>query len=98
MCQLPRNPFLDSFRVADHASRIRRSQSRSASSCLAQLRPGERVSGSVVEDPQKYDGVQDLRVIRMELPLESQGEAATLGGWALEAPGEGRCQAVTEPP
>ncbi|MGB9072067.1 MAG: hypothetical protein WCC22_05310 [Terriglobales bacterium] len=55
----------------------------------AQLRPGERVSGSVVEDPQKYDGMQGLRVIRMELPLESQGEAATLGGWAFEAPGEG---------
>jgi len=55
----------------------------------AQLCPGGRVSGSVVEDPQKYDGVQDLRVIRMDLPLESQSEAASLGGWAFEAPGEG---------
>ncbi len=55
----------------------------------AQPRPGERVSGSVVEDPEKYDGRQDLGVIRMDLPLESQGEAATLRGWAFEAAGEG---------
>jgi hypothetical protein len=54
----------------------------------AQLRPGERVSGSVVEDPTKYDGVQDLRVITLKLPMESQGEAATLAGWAFEVPGE----------
>jgi len=54
----------------------------------AQLRPGERVSGSLVEDPKKYDGAQDLRVIRLKLPMESQGEAATLAGWAFEAPGE----------
>ena len=53
----------------------------------AQLRPGERVSGSVVEDPQKYDEVQDLTVIRLKLPMESQGEAATLAGWTFEAPG-----------
>ena len=31
-----------------------------------------RDSCRVVEDPQKYDGVQDLRVIRIELPLESR--------------------------
>lgn len=51
----------------------------------AELHPGERVSGSVVDDPQKYEGVQNLGVIQMELPAESQGEAATLGGWAFEA-------------
>jgi hypothetical protein len=54
-----------------------------------ELRPGERVSGSVVEDPPKYDGGQDLRLVRMKLPLESPGMAATLGGWQLEAAGEG---------
>jgi hypothetical protein len=55
----------------------------------AQLRPGERVSGSVVEDPQKYDGVQGLKVIRMKLPMDSQGEASTLESWTLDVPGEG---------
>jgi hypothetical protein len=55
----------------------------------AQLRRGERVSGSVVEGPQKYEGIQGLRSIRMELPFESQGEAATLRGWAFEGAGEG---------
>ena len=55
----------------------------------AQLRPGERVSGSVVENPQKYDGVQDLKIIRMELPFDSQGKAATLRGWTFEAADEG---------
>jgi len=54
----------------------------------AHLRPGERVSGSIVEDSQKYDEVQDLSVIRMKLPMQSQGEGATLAAWALEAPGE----------
>jgi len=55
----------------------------------AQLRPGERVSVSAVQDDQEVDGMNDLRVIRMKLPLESQGEAATLRAWALEVAGEG---------
>jgi len=59
----------------------------------AQLHPGKRVSGSVVPDPQEFEGASGLRVIRMKLPLESQGEAAALRGWAVEAAGEGpqRC-------
>jgi hypothetical protein len=54
----------------------------------AALRPGERVSGSVVEDPEKYEGIEDLKLVRMELPFESQGAAATLGGWIFEVAGE----------
>lgn len=55
----------------------------------AQLRPGERVSGSVVDDPEKYEGIDDLKVVRMQLPFESQGGAKGLAGWAFEAAGEG---------
>jgi YD repeat-containing protein len=54
----------------------------------AHLRPGERVSGSIVEDSQKYDEVQDISVIRIKLPMGSEGEGAALAAWAFEAPGE----------
>lgn len=54
----------------------------------AQLRRGERVSGSVVEDPQTYDRMPGLRVVRMTLPFESPGEAATLRGWTIAAAGK----------
>lgn len=54
----------------------------------AHLRAGERVSGSLVEDPKKYDGRPDLRLVRMDLPLESQGDATSLRGWTFEVAGE----------
>ena len=54
----------------------------------ARVRPGERVSGSVVENADQYDGVPDVTVIRVAVPFESEGEASRLWGWRVEAPGE----------
>ena len=53
-----------------------------------QLRPGERVSGSVVENPEPYDEVPEVTVTRVTIPFESAGEASRLSGWLLVAPGE----------
>lgn len=54
----------------------------------AQVRPGERVSGSVVENPDQYAATQDVTVTRVAVPFESEGEASRLWGWSVEAPGE----------
>jgi len=54
----------------------------------ARMQPGERVSGTVVEDPGKYEGMPEVKVFRMSVPFESTGEATHLHGWNLEAPGE----------
>jgi len=53
----------------------------------AHLRPGERVSGTVTEDPQRYDGLQDLTVIRTGLQVESKGDTVDLRGWVFEIAG-----------
>ena len=54
----------------------------------AQIRPGQRVSGSVVEDPSKYEGVPEITVTRVALPFLSSGAASTLAGWTVEMSGE----------
>jgi hypothetical protein len=54
----------------------------------AQLRSGERVSGSVVEDPEQYNETLEVTVTRVAIPFESAGEASRLSGWLFEAPGE----------
>jgi hypothetical protein len=54
----------------------------------AQLRPGERVSGTVVEDPELYNEMPEVTVTRVAIPFESAGEASRLSGWLFEAPGE----------
>jgi hypothetical protein len=54
----------------------------------AQVRPGERVSGRVVENPDQYDGMPEVTVTRVTAPFESSGEASRLWGWYFEAPGE----------
>ena len=54
----------------------------------AHVRPGERVSGSVVEDPTDYDGSPEVMVTRFALPLAASGKAATLSGWQVEISGE----------
>jgi hypothetical protein len=59
----------------------------------AQVRPGERASGRVVENPDHYDGMPGLTVTRVALPFESAGEASRLWGWYVEAPGEGQQRA-----
>ena len=54
----------------------------------AQIRPGQRVSGSVVEDPSKYERMPDVTVTRVAIPFAPSGAASTLGGWVLEVSGE----------
>ena len=55
-----------------------------------------RDSCRVVEDPQKYDGAQHLRVIRIELPLESRVKLR-LWGLGVGGAGRGPLPAVSEP-
>jgi hypothetical protein len=54
----------------------------------AQLRPGERVSGSVVENPDQYSEMPGVTVTRVAVPFESTGEASRLAGWLFETAGE----------
>ena len=54
----------------------------------AQVHPGERISGSVTENPEQYDGMPGVAVTRVAVPFESAGEASRLWGWNVEAPGE----------
>ena len=54
----------------------------------AVVRPGDRVSGSVVENPGDYEGQAGIRVTRVALPFAPSGTGATLAGWTLEMSGE----------
>jgi len=54
----------------------------------AQLRPGERVSGTVVENPDQYRGMPGVTVTHVLLPFESAGEASRLSDWLFETAGE----------
>ncbi len=54
----------------------------------ARVRAGERVSGSVVEDPANYEGMPELMVTRVALPFAPSGAGSTLAGWTLEMSGE----------
>ncbi len=51
------------------------------------VRPGERVSGSVVENPADYENMSQLMVTRFALPFGA-GATATLDGWSVEISGE----------
>ena len=51
------------------------------------VRPGERVSGSVVENPSDYENMSQLIVTRFALPFGA-GATATLAGWSVEISGE----------
>jgi hypothetical protein len=62
----------------------------------AQLRRGERVSGSVVEGIKSYVEAPGLTVVRMELPVQSSVEGATLQGWTFEV-GSGLRQQADRP-
>jgi len=59
----------------------------------AQVRPGERVSGRIVENPDEYSGMPEVTVTRVAVPFESAGEASKLWGWIFEAPGESQQRA-----
>ncbi len=59
----------------------------------AVVRPDERVSGKVVENPDQYEGMPNVTVTRVAVPFESVGEASQLWGWFFEAPGESQRRA-----
>jgi hypothetical protein len=48
------------------------------------IRPGERISGSVVENPTDYDGLPEILLTRVALPFAASGSASTLAGWRVE--------------
>jgi hypothetical protein len=52
------------------------------------IRVGERVSGSVVEDPAAYENMPQVTVTRFVLPLAATGQGSTLAGWSVLLPGE----------
>ena len=52
------------------------------------IRPGERVSGTVVENPADYENMGQVVVTRYALPFEASGKLSTLAGWAVEISGE----------
>ena len=54
----------------------------------AQLRPGERVSGTVVENPDQYSEMPGVTVTLVGVPFDSTGEASRLAGWLFETAGE----------
>ena len=51
------------------------------------FRPGQRVSGRVVSDPDRFAGQPELMVVRMTLPLEPTGDSWSLSGWTFELKG-----------
>ena len=53
----------------------------------ADLRPGQRISGSVVEDPERFAGHPDLLLAHVSLPMPSAGDASHLTGWTFELNG-----------
>jgi len=50
----------------------------------AKIRAGDRVSGSVVENPDSYEGQPGITVTRVALPFTPTGAASTLAGWVVE--------------
>ncbi len=54
----------------------------------AGFRRGGRISGMMVEDPERYQAMPELKVVMITLPLDSAGDASRLQGWQLEVPNE----------
>lgn len=54
----------------------------------AQVRPGERVSGLVIENADHYAEIPEVTITRVTVPFESSGEGSRLSGWLFEAAGE----------
>jgi len=54
----------------------------------ANIHTGERVSGSVVDDPGDYEDSPEVVVTRVALPFSAAGNASTLSGWHVELEGE----------
>jgi len=51
------------------------------------LVPGERVSGSVVQEFEPFEDRPDLSLIRFTIPVDSSAEATPLRGWVVEVAG-----------
>lgn len=88
---------------AAHANALREEKMRTESSSAAgtnkgrpevgiifpkHVRTGERVSGSVVENPDQYRGMEDVTITRVAVPFAPNGESARLSGWLFETAGE----------
>ncbi len=54
----------------------------------SQLRPGDRVSGSVVQNPTAYERTPGITVTPVSLPLAPSGAASTLSDWTLKIAGQ----------
>jgi hypothetical protein len=54
----------------------------------AHVRPGDLVSGTVVENPEQYADTPEVTVTRVPLPFESAGDGSRLSGWLFETAGE----------
>ena len=54
----------------------------------AQVGPGERISGTVVTNPDIYDEMPEVTVTRLALPFQPSGEASRLSGWSIEINGQ----------
>ncbi len=54
----------------------------------ARVNPGERVSGSVIENPDQFAEMAEVTVTRVAVPFESAGDGSQLSGWWFETPGE----------
>ncbi len=52
------------------------------------IRAGERVSGSVVENPGDYENSPEVMVTRFALPFAASGPAAAVSGWQVDISGE----------
>jgi hypothetical protein len=52
------------------------------------IRPGERVSGSVVENPADYESWPEVMITRFALPFAASGPSAALSGWQVDISGE----------
>jgi hypothetical protein len=50
----------------------------------ARFVPGQRMSGRLVEDPDRYSSEPELQVVRVKLPMDSTDDASRLGGWTFE--------------
>lgn len=54
----------------------------------AHVRAGERISGTVVLNPSRYNETPEVTVTRVVVPFEPRGEASRLSGWLFETAGE----------
>ncbi len=54
----------------------------------AEVYPGERISGTLVEAPDHYVESTGVRVVRIRLPIEPGEKVSGMSGWMFDAPGE----------